>query len=557
MKLVHAVKEYIMRMITDISGMKVMLFDKETSGIVSMVLSQSEILEKDVFLTELLESHQRERMTHLKAVIFVRPDPSNIALIRQELREPHYGEYHIFFSNIVKTNYLEDIAHSDEHEVVRQVQEFFADFFAVSNTLFSLNIPALTPTLTRVSVSETERIVEGVTAVLLALKKQPQIRFQKNSTATENLAKQIAQRMDRERELFHMARRPADMPPLLLILDRRDDPVTPLLSQWTYRAMVHELVGIHNHRVSLKDAPGLRKDMQEIVLAPHQDDFYRTNVNTNFGDLGINVKQLVDEYQAKHKSHQNIESIADMQKFVEAYPEFRKLAGNVTKHVTVLSELSRLVEVGHLMDVSMVEQQLACAENHQEAVKQVQDIIGNPHIPMVNKLRVVMLYALRYEDKGNPNLSGMLDVLRECGAQQHQLQMVNDLLDYAGTSKRGADLFQNKNLLVALKKSMQRELTGVSNVYTQHKPLLDSILESIAKNRLNPNLYPSLTDPSRERPQDVIVFVLGGATYEEAACVEEFNKLNAGMRVVLGGTHVHNSASFLSGLKQVTGMADL
>ncbi len=36
---------------------------------------------------------------------------------------------------------------------------------------------------------------------------------------------------------------PEDVPPLLLILDRSDDPLTPLLNQWTYQAMVHELLG--------------------------------------------------------------------------------------------------------------------------------------------------------------------------------------------------------------------------------------------------------------------------------------------------------------------------
>jgi len=41
-------------------------------------------------------------------------------------------------------------------------------------------------------------------------------------------------------------------------VDRRDDPVTPLLSQWTFQAMVHELIGIDDNRVDLKDVPAVR-----------------------------------------------------------------------------------------------------------------------------------------------------------------------------------------------------------------------------------------------------------------------------------------------------------
>jgi len=37
---------------------------------------------------------------------------------------------------------------------------------------------------------------------------------------------------------------------LLLVLDRRDDPITPLLNQWTYQAMLHELLGIRNGTVA-------------------------------------------------------------------------------------------------------------------------------------------------------------------------------------------------------------------------------------------------------------------------------------------------------------------
>ena len=42
------------------------------------------------------------------------------------------------------------------------------------------------------------------------------------------------------------------------------------------------------------------------------------------------------------------------------------------------------------------------------------------------------------------------------------------------------------------------------------------------------------------RPQDVIVFIVGGATYEEALVVQQINKATPGVRIVLGGTTVHN-----------------
>lgn len=39
--------------------------------------------------------------------------------------------------------------------------------------------------------------------------------------------------MQQEASLFDFRR--ADTPPVLLVIDRRDDPVTPLLNQWTYQ----------------------------------------------------------------------------------------------------------------------------------------------------------------------------------------------------------------------------------------------------------------------------------------------------------------------------------
>ena len=63
--------------------------------------------------------------------------------------------------------------------------------------------------------------------------------------------------------------RPSQVPPLLLIIDRLNDPVTPLLSQWTYQAMVHELLGIQNGRVDLSLVPDIRPELQVRFPAFH------------------------------------------------------------------------------------------------------------------------------------------------------------------------------------------------------------------------------------------------------------------------------------------------
>jgi len=80
-----------------------------------------------------------------------------------------------------------------------------------------------------------------------------------------------------------------------------------------------------------------------------------------FGDLGTSLKDYVQEYQNRSASQSPsaINSISDMKRFVEDYPEFRKLGGNVSKHVALVGELSRLVGRDKLLEVGEVEQGLA------------------------------------------------------------------------------------------------------------------------------------------------------------------------------------------------------
>ena len=70
---------------------------------------------------------------------------------------------------------------------------------------------------------------------MLALKKNVQIRYAAASPRAEAVATDVANRMAAEYDSLFRKLPATDTPPILLILDRIGDPVTPLLTQWTYQ----------------------------------------------------------------------------------------------------------------------------------------------------------------------------------------------------------------------------------------------------------------------------------------------------------------------------------
>ncbi|KAF8819828.1 Sec1 family protein [Cardiosporidium cionae] len=576
--------EYIRSMIDRVPGLKVLLLDSETAGIISLVYSQSQILEKEVFLVERIDSASREPIRHLKAICFIRPTAQNLLKVSQELKQPLYSQYHLFFTNVMPHSELERIARCDEFELVNEVHEFFADCFVFNYNLFSLNIPSVVgllqePSLWRAyEASIFKRMLEGVFAALCAVRARPLIRYQKSSSVCSKLARQLQMKLNEESSLFDRlpggGNAPLGLPnfgphnrkgddssrtgkgTVLLIVDRRDDPITPLLNQWTYQAsaMLHELIGIENNRVDLSKIPDVSTNMQQIVMSPFLDSFYEENHLANFGKLGYAVKQYVDAYQQQTKNTSKLESIEDMQRFVEIYPEYQKLSGNVSKHVTTLHTLSTIVSDHNLLDISLLEQELACHENMSEHYKTILEKIKAPNTPKFEQLRLVLLYALRYE--GDKSVELLQQKLEQTGISTSQVKLIDALIKYAGANNRTSDLFQNKNLLALAKSTIQRSFKGTSNVFTQHRSLLANNIETLAKGKLKESSYPFLSSSdtstlTKEKPAQIIVFLVGGATYEEAREVSLFNA-QGGCQVLLGASTLHNSRSFLADVAQLT-----
>ena len=558
MDVVKAIQNYVSKMIAESgrkrsSDMMVLLLDTETTAVISMATTQSHLLEKQIYLVDRVENQSRERMRHLRCLCFVRPSEQSVQCLVEELQSPRYGSYSLFFSNIIPKDALERLAEADQFEVVNTIQEFFADFLVINRELFSLNFKlAQTPVFgRRLDSWNTDAISltrDKLMAVLLSLKKRPVIRYERNSTMGRELASELASRIHQESSLFDF--RKLDTEPVVLILDRMNDPVTPLLIQWTYQAMVHEMIGIHNGRVDLSNINHLQSDLKEIVLNADQDPFFQKCMFMNFGDLGASIKEYVNQYQSSTKSNMSIESIADMKRFVEEYPEFQRLSGNVSKHVTLISELSRQVDRDRLLTISELEQSLACNDAHSADLKALQNMLSTS-IPDYFKVKLVALYALRYEKHVGNALPALCVSLANSGIAPTEIRSIQTLLKYAGQGRRQEDLYGTESLFSRAKSGL-KGLKGVENVYTQHAPLLTKTIEALIKGRLSDLQYPFVinTPSVREKPQDIIIFMVGGTTYEEARAVAQMNVSFQGIRLVLGGTTIHNSQSFLNDLQE-------
>lgn len=424
MDVLKAVQTYITRLITDVSGMKVLLMDSHTTPIVSLALTQSELLAHEVYLTDRIDNQSRQTLSHLNCIVFLRPTQESVDFIKQELANPRYGGYWLYFSNTLTKKHIEEMAEADEYEVVKEVQEYFADYLPHYPSLFSMtntaivdggadeppNPPTYLPPPMAIPPSTLDNHLHTILACLLSLKKKPYIRYERMSAGGKKLAEQVHSAMNEQpyRELFGF-KPTAGPPPLLLILDRRNDPVTPLLTQWTYQAMVHELLGIQNGRVTFDSES--KQDLKDLVLSPSSDPFFSAQMFSNFGDLGAALQSYVQQYQTKTLSLNNpksMETLADMKRFVEEYPEFKKLGGNVAKHVSVVGELSRITERDGLLEVSEVEQSLASNESHSSdlkvSIQRFHTLMSSPPLP---RSLILLGFPERYDfDLGTKSSSG-------------------------------------------------------------------------------------------------------------------------------------------------------
>lgn len=552
------------------SGMKSMVLDEFTTGVVGAAYSKSEILLREVYLFEYIDTifESSERMNHVKCIVILRPTRENVELLCRELGRPHYRTYNVYFTNRIGSTIIEKLAQADEGEVIRCIREIPLDFQPVTWFLFHLKLINRTFNLKANDWFQDglKRTTDGLVSALIALRVYPLIRYQTQSQLCKVLADKVSNMMRNEaiRNKPWRKAAPFDVNSVLVIVDRRHDLITPLVNKWTYYAMIHELFDIKQNRIDLVNVPNRQlKDPKEMLISIDNDQFFEENYHKNYGELGVTLKSALANLKNATKSQNKLESLEDMKRFIDEYPETRKYASNLHCHVFLMSELTRLVTQHNLITVSECEQELVCnLISHNDILKKLRQLVPSDTVRPIDALRLVSLYTVCRSEKSSSNINDLMRLLKgRKDVKPVQVEFIKSLRKFISSRPQNPLLDEAVQQVTRM---IVQGVKGVENVLTQYRPSLSRIIDDLKRgNKLREAEFAFHGERYKEEPpKRIIVFFVGGVTYDEALVADQYNRMAAAQsmsassspspQIIVGGTSMHNFSSFMEEIRQAT-----
>lgn len=544
-------EDYIKLMIDQVSGMKSIVFDADTKVMFSLITSKSNAIKEEIFMFEEIKNLKpEEKYLNIKGLFFLRPTNKNIEMLCKILKNPNFVDIYLFFSNSVTEDNLRKLAHTDEYSSVKAVQEVYLDYFVINSKLFHLDIDS-TPLIKNANLWKSneyfilDRIVDGILSTCLSMRLNPVIKYVKNNEMLKLIADKVNEHTKNNYDGI-LSKSNKETNGTLLLYDRKEDPITPLISQWTYQAMIHDIFGIYQNICTVKN--------ERLVLSDSDDMFFKENLDKTFGEVAAKIKEKIDTMtKSNDVSSNELESFEEIKNYIENLPQKKKESMEITKHTGIIYELTHNVETRNLLNLSLLEQDIACKDDKKDQLNRLIQVLKDTknlnNKEKIEQIKLFLLFVLRYENDVN-SINVLKDLLKENSLGDYT-EYAEVILYYAGQAKRTCDLLNNKDFLSNTFFKITQALKDVPNVFTQHTSLLSSILKKLFnKGKLNEIETLNNNNNKTEKLNKVLVFCVGGVTYEEARDVNSMIDISKS-DIVLGGTSIINSKIFLNSLTDI------
>ncbi|CAM0945672.1 unnamed protein product [Alopecurus aequalis] len=473
------------------SAWKVLIMDKFTVKIMSYSCKMADITEEGVSLVEDLYK-RRQPLPSMDAIYFIQPTKENIVMFLSDMsgRSPLYKKAYVFFSSPIQKDLVSQIK-KDSSVLTRMgalsemnleyfpidSQGFITDHERALEELFCENAEGFNKYNACLNTMATR-----ISTVFASMREFPRVHYRVAKTidaSTMTTLRDLVPTKIAAGVWNYLAKYKTSIPEFpqtetceLLIVDRSVDQIAPIIHEWTYDAMCHDLLFMDGnkyvHEVPSKNGSALEK--REVLLEDH-DPVWLELRHAHIADASERLHDKMTHFVSKNKAAQLHQartgaelSTRDLQKMVQALPQYSDQIDKLSLHVEIAGKLNSIIREQCLRDVGQLEQDLVFAINPEKFES----------------------------DKGTK-------LMQLAGLSADDMIAVNNMCCLCADTKRpSGGGFTLKFDVHKKKHGHRKERTGEESAWALSRfyPVLEDLIEKLSKGELPKDEYNCMNDPS-------------------------------------------------------------
>lgn len=551
--------------------------DRRSLQVINSLLKLSEITEHDVVRIERIENNRKDDPS-TEAIYFLTPSrqivsrliadfpstapasgPSHPQHHQQQhghrgfsgrgpstaTRHPKYRAGHVYFTSELSNYLFGMVNNSGIKPYIKALRELCTEYDVDGSRVFTTRLAdrpfyrLYSPLVTRGFNDELELVSKKLANVCGALKEDPVVRYllldpeTYGDTKARPLAFLFHTEMDRIREGISANDRDNKQQAELILIDRSADPFAPILHEFTYEAMVHDLLDVRdgNKVTYMAELANGAKEEKTLVL----DESDATWQEFRFQHISDAQQGIVKKYQGFVSSNKNIVGMQSGQGKVDMHvmrdavanmPQYKDQLTQLYGHIALMEQCMDLFEKRKLYELAMLEQNLVTGltpegEKYTSGDIDIAYILNNPDIDYEDKLRLLLIFYISNPSLTEPErqkLARLAKLSRESRKTIENMNLLihwNHALDLLNQIKnQGAK--DNKNNGNGFGKwglaGMRAAASGIGNKsnedenkpydVSRYVPALKSVLQGCIEGSLSEDLFPYVVPPERPREQN-------------------------------------------------------
>ncbi|XP_020553350.1 protein transport Sec1a-like isoform X2 [Sesamum indicum] len=503
------------------SSWKVLIMDKVTVRVMSHSCKMSDITDQGVSLVEDI-FRRRQPLPQLDAIYFVQPSKENVIMFLSDMsgREPLYRKAYLYFSTPIQKDLVNRIK-KDASVLPRigALREMNLEYFSIDSQGFITEHDKALEELYGDDAENSRRfdrclnvMATRIATVFASLKEFPFVRYKAakldgdsmtsfRELVPTKLAAAVWDQITTYKSSIHNF--PQTETCELLIVDRSVDQIAPVIHEWTYDAMCHDLLNLEGNKYvhEVPSKSGGQPERKEVLLEDH-DLVWLELRHTHIAEASERLHDKMANFVSKNKAAQLQQrdagelSTRDIQKMVQALPQYNEQMEKLSLHVAIAGKINQIIRDTGLRELGQLEQDLVFGD---AGTKEVINFLRKQEGTNENKLRLMMVYAAVYPEKFEGDKALKLMQLAKLSDSDMKAVKNMKLIEGSDSRKSSKGTFSLKFDSAKRKHASRKDRTGGEEetwALFRFYPMIEELVENLSKGELAKDEYYCMNSPS-------------------------------------------------------------